>query len=135
MKRLGIVLLCLWAQPVLAADRLPKSMLGRWASDPAACGEQASELAMTVEPRMVLFYEHGLEVRRVVRLKDGSVKASGFMEADGERQRGSLTLKMVGDQLRVGEQTFHRCNSKKQNGAAALQPRRSADKAGEEQAA
>jgi hypothetical protein len=118
MKRLGMVLLCLWAQPVHAADQLPKSMLGEWASDPAACGEQASELALSVKPRMVLFYEHGLEVRRVARLKDGSVKASGFMVADGERQRDSLTLKMVGDQLRVGEQTYHRCRSKQQKGTA-----------------
>lgn len=109
------VFLVLLAGPAQAAERLPKSMLGAWASDPAACGEQASELAMTVEPRSVLFYEHGYTIRRVVRLKDGSLKASGFSEADGERSRGSITLKLVSaDRLQAGGETFHRCKGGKQ---------------------
>ena len=113
MKYPVFVLITLVAGAAHAADRLPTAMLGAWASDPAACGEQASELAMTVEPRMVLFYEHGLEVRRVVRLRDGAVRASGFAVADGERMPGSLTLKMIDDKLRVGEETYHRCKSEK----------------------
>ena len=74
---LGALLVVL-AGTAHAADRLPKSMLGKWASDPAACAEQSSELGMTVEPRSVLFYEHGYEIMRIARLKDGSLKASGY---------------------------------------------------------
>lgn len=86
-----------------AADRLPKSMLGRWTTDLATCSEQSSELRMTVEPRMVLFYEHGYEIRRVVRLKDGSLRASGYHADDSGRTRDSITLKLVEpDKLLVG---------------------------------
>ncbi|MBR1196556.1 hypothetical protein JQ634_25730 [Bradyrhizobium sp. AUGA SZCCT0240] len=52
-----------------AADQLPNSMLGKWASDAAACGQQSSELGMTVEPRTVLFYEHGFQIKRITRLR------------------------------------------------------------------
>lgn len=114
MKLLFGVLLLILSGPADAADRLPKPMLGAWASDPSACGEQASELAMTVEPRSVLFYEHGYSVRRVVRLRDGSLKASGYSEADGERVRGSITLKLVSsDKLQANRETYHRCKGER----------------------
>jgi hypothetical protein len=105
------VLLLLFAGQAHAADRLPKLMLGKWASDPAACGEQASESGLTVERRSVSFYEHGYDIRRIVRLKDGSLKASGFSVDDQGRARGSVTLKLVGDKLQVDGQTYHRCKS------------------------
>ena len=92
-----------------AADKLPAAMLGQWASDPAACGEQASELGLTVEPRSVLFYEHGYTIQRIARQKDGSLKASGYAVDDQGRARGSITLKLVGDKLDAGGQTYHRC--------------------------
>lgn len=93
-----------------AADTLPKVMLGAWASDPAACGEQASELAMTVELRNVLFYEHGNTVNRIVKQKDGSLKVSGYAFDDQGRTRGSVTLKLLPpDKLEVNEQIYHRC--------------------------
>ncbi len=92
------------------ADVLPKSMRGEWASDLAACPEQASEIKMTVEPKSVLFYEHGYEIRRVVRLKDGSLKASGFAVADDGRARGSITLKLLSaDTLQARGEIYHRC--------------------------
>lgn len=109
----AVVLLLLLSGTAHAAE-LPKSMLGKWASDAAACGEQASELGLTVERRSVLFYEHGYEIRRVARLKDGSLKASGYSVDDQGRAPGSVTLKQIGDKLRVGEQIYHRCNP--QNG-------------------
>lgn len=96
-----------------APDRLPKSMLGKWATDLAACAEQASEIRITVEPRSVLFYEHGYSIRRVTRLKDGSLKASGFAEDDSGRVRGSVTLKLVAaDKLQInGGETYWRCRN------------------------
>jgi hypothetical protein len=110
VKRLafGFVLIFLTA-PANAADRLPKEMLGAWASDPAACGEQASELGLTVEPKTLLFYEHGLEIKRVTRLRNGSLKASGFAVDDDGRARSSMTLKLVGDKLHVDDGIYHRC--------------------------
>jgi hypothetical protein len=95
-----------------AADRLPGAMLGKWASDPAACGEQASELGLTVEPRSVLFYEHGIEIRRIAKQKDGALKASGFSVDDQGRSKGSITLKLAGDKLEAGGQTYHRCRNR-----------------------
>jgi hypothetical protein len=108
-----IVVLLLLTGTAHAADRLPKDMLGRWASDPAACAEQSSELGMTVEPRSILFYEHSQTVRTVSRMKGGALKVSGYsVDLDG-RLRSSLTLKLVGNQLQVGEQTYHRCEKHK----------------------
>jgi hypothetical protein len=94
-----------------AADTLPRNMLGRWATDLAACAEQASEIVMKVEPRMVLFYEHGYEIKRIARLKDGSLKASGYSVDDDVRARSSITLKLLSaDQIQVqGEQIYRRC--------------------------
>ena len=111
MKLLLAALLSLVAAPASAADRLPKPMLGMWATEIAACSEQASELVMTVEPRSVLFYEHAYEIRLVATLKDGSLKASGYSVADDGRSRGSVTLKLVSaDQLQInGAQIYHRC--------------------------
>ena len=104
-----VCIVLLSAAPAHAADRLPNAMLGQWASDPAACGEQASELGLTVEPRSVLFYEHGYEIKRIVRQKDGSLKASGYAVDDQGKARGSITLKLAGDKLDAGGQFYHRC--------------------------
>ncbi len=110
MKSLLVVLPLLTATAAHAADRLPKSMLGTWATDLSACAEQSSEIKITVEPRAVLLYEHGYQIRRVTRLKGGSLKASGYsVDMDG-RSPGSITLKLVSaDTLRVGGETYHRC--------------------------
>jgi hypothetical protein len=105
----GLFILALFAVPAHAADRIPNSMLGKWASDPAACGEQASELGLIVEPRSVLFYEHGIEVRRISKQKDGSLKASGYAVDDQGKARSSITLKLVDDKLQAGGETYHRC--------------------------
>jgi hypothetical protein len=94
-------------------------MLGKWASDPAACAEQSSELGMTVEPRSVLFYEHGYEIRRITRLKDGSLRASGYsVDLDG-RARGSITLKLIEPgKLQARGEIYHQC--RKQNGRSRV---------------
>jgi hypothetical protein len=112
---LTIIALLLWPHTA-NADVLPKSMHGEWATDLAACAEQASEIKMTVEPKSVLFYEHGYEIRRVARLKDGSLKASGFSVADDGRARGAITLKLLSvDTLQAGGQIYQRCKAEKQN--------------------
>jgi hypothetical protein len=95
------------------ADQLPKLLLGKWVSDLAACGEQSSELGLTVGPRSVLFYEHGYEIRRIARLKDGALKASGYAVDDSGRVRGSVTLKLLSpDRLEVNGGLYHRCAKK-----------------------
>ena len=107
----ALCILTLFVSPAYAADKLPNSMLGKWASEPEACGEQASESGLTVEPRSVLFYEHGIEVRRVTKQKDGSFKASGYAVDDQGKARGSIVLKLVGDKLEAGGGLYHRCKS------------------------
>ena len=110
MKAVLIVLSIGLISPAFAADKLPKGMLGAWASDPKACGEQASELAMTIEPRSVLFYEHGYSVRRITRLKDGSLQVRGQSFDDQDRTADTITLKLVSaDKLQAKGQIYHRC--------------------------
>lgn len=113
--RLFLLILLLIAAAVRSAEAasLPKDMLGAWASELSACGEQASELGMTIEPKTVLFYEHGFEIAKLTKLKDGSLKASGFSVADDGRAKSTLTLKQLSaDALLVGEQIYHRCKGK-----------------------
>lgn len=96
-----------------AADRLPGDMLGQWASDVAACTEPSSERAMTVEPRSVLFYEHGYEFKRIARLKDGALKGIGHSIADDGRAPGSITMKRIGpDELQANGVTYYRCKGR-----------------------
>lgn len=93
-----------------AADKLPKEMFGAWASNPKACGEQASELAMTIEARSVLFYEHGYSVRRITRMKDGSLKVAGQSFDDQGRAPGTITLKLISaDTLQAKGEIYYRC--------------------------
>ena len=94
------------------AASLPKRMLGVWATDPAACSEQASEIKMTVEPRTVLMYEVAYTVKRIVRLRDGFLRVSGDSVTDDGRAPHSVLLKLVGDKLQVGKtdgQIYRRC--------------------------
>lgn len=118
MRAVLLVVLVVLSGAANAADRLPKDMFGKWASDPAACGEQSSELGLTVEPRSVLFYEHGYSIKRIARLKDGSLKASGYSVDDQGRTRGSIILKLAGDKLQAGGRIYHRCKSEDRNGSA-----------------
>ena len=100
-----------------AADQLPSSMLGKWASDAAACGQQSSELGMTVEPPTVLFYEHGYQIKRITRLRDGSLKGTGYGFADDGRSNDSITLKLIEpNKLQAKGEIYHRCE--KHNGGA-----------------
>ena len=102
---------------VHAADQLPNSMLGKWASDVAACTEQSSELGMTVEPRTVLFYEHGYHIKRIARLKDGALRGTGYSFADDGRSKDSITLKLMEpNKLQARGEIYYRCE--KQNGDA-----------------
>jgi hypothetical protein len=114
MRSVFLVLFLAAGAQSAAAASLPADMLGAWASELSACGEQASELGMTIEPKTVLFYEHGFDIKKLTKLKDGSLKASGFSVADDGRAKGTLTLKQLSvDTLSVGEQTYHRCKGKR----------------------
>lgn len=118
MRLFAFVFLIVSVRSVEAAS-LPKEMLGAWASDPSACRAQASELGMTIEPQAVLFYEHGFDVKRLAKLKDGSLRASGFSFADDGRTKDTLTLKSLStDTIEVGGQIYHRCKNENQNGGA-----------------
>jgi len=113
MRFFVLVLLLIGCVQSAEAASLPKDMLGAWASELSACGEQASELGMTIEPKTVMFYEHGFDIRKLTKLKDGSLKASGFSVADDGRAKGTLTLKQLSaDTLSIGEQTYYRCKKK-----------------------
>lgn len=93
-----------------AADQLPRSMLGKWASDAVACGRQSSESGMTVEPGRVLFYEHGFQIKHITRLKDGSLKGMGYGFADDGRSNGSIRLKLIDrNRLQTRGEIYHRC--------------------------
>ena len=110
-------LLILFSGTAHAADQLPHSMLGKWASDVAACTEQSSELGMTVEPRTVLFYEHGYQIKRITRLKDGSLRGTGYSFADDGRSIDSITLKLMDpNRLQARGEIYYRCET--QNGGA-----------------
>ena len=110
-------LLILFSGTAHAVDQLPNSMLGKWASDVAACTEQSSELGMTVEPRTVLFYEHGYHIKRIARLKDGSLRGTGYGFADDGRINDSITLKVMDpNRLQARGEIYYRCE--KQNGGA-----------------
>ena len=124
MKTLLVVLSVTLAGTAHAADRLPKAMLGAWASDPSACGQQASELGMTIEPDTVLFYEHGFKIARISRQKDGSLKASGYSFDETGRTREVITLKLLEPgRIRVKDEVYHRCekmNEMKQSATTAI---------------
>ena len=110
MKWLVVALVLLSTQA--HATQLRKEMLGRWASEPEACKEQSSELGMTVEPRSVLFYEHGYSVQRIVRQRDGSLKGFGYSFDEQGKTKASITLKLVGDKLEAKGQIYHRCEKR-----------------------
>src|SRR5262245_25592094 len=95
MKLVVCALFTVVAGAAHAADNLPKTMLGAWATDLAACSEQASEIRITVEPRNINFYEHGFEIRRIARQRDGSLKGFGFASDDDGRSRSTIMLKLV----------------------------------------
>ena len=113
MRFFVLILLLVGCARSAVAASLPKDLLGSWASELSACGQQASELGMTIEPKTILFYEHGFEVRQLTKLKDGSFKASGFSVADDGRAKGTLTLKQLSaETVAIGDQTYYRCKNK-----------------------
>ena len=95
-----------------AADVLPKEVVGLWAFEPADCADPRSEGLLKVEAKTVLFFASGYDVKRVVRRRDGSLRASGFVANEGEagREAGALTMKLISpDKLDVLEHIYHRC--------------------------
>ncbi len=99
-----------------AAPRsVPKSVQGLWAYEPGDCGRQDSDGLLTIGSRTVLFFASSYDVKRVVRMKDGTLKISGFVSGEGEadRERGGLSLKLLArDRLEVSTgsvHVYHRC--------------------------
>ena len=106
------------------ADVLPKSIQGLWAFEPADCSDPRSEGLLKIEAKTVLFFASGYDVTRIVRRRDGSLRASGFVANEGEagREPGSLTLKLISpDKLHVLDHIYHRCG--KDDGAAQAKER------------
>ena len=106
------------------ADVLPKEIVGLWAFEPADCADPRSEGLLKVEVKTVLFFASGYDVKRVVRRRDGSLRASGFVANEGEvgREPGALTMKLISpDKLLVLDHIYHRCG--KVDGAEQVKPR------------
>ena len=106
------------------ADVLPKSIQGLWAFEPADCSDPRSEGLLKIEAKTVLFFASGYDVTRIVRRRDGSLRASGFVANEGEagREPGSLTMKPISpDKLHVLDHIYHRCG--KVDGAAQAKER------------
>jgi hypothetical protein len=95
------------------AHSLPKSIQGSWGFELSDCGKDDAEGRLTIEPRIVLFYATGYDVKRVARLKDGTLKITGFVSSEGEagREKGGLTLRLISpDRLQVdGGTVYLRC--------------------------
>lgn len=112
MKRCLVIGFVLLSGAAQAADRLPKEMLGPWATDPAACANVSSEIRMTVEPTIILFYEVAQTVRKVTKTRDGFLRVQGQgVDSDG-KSPNTIELKLVGDKLHIGKtdaQIYHRC--------------------------
>ena len=106
------------------ADVLPKSIQGLWAFEPEDCSNPRSEGLLKIEAKTVLFFASGYDVKRIVRRRDGSLRASGFVANEGEagREPGSLTMKPISpDKLHVLDHIYHRCG--KVDGAAQAKER------------
>jgi hypothetical protein len=112
MKRYLVVGLVLLSGAAHAADRLPKDMLGAWATNPEACANIHSEVRMTVEPKIILYYEVAQTVRKVTKTKDGFWRVQGqSVDSDGKAP-STIELKLDGDKLVIGKadgQVYHRC--------------------------
>src|SRR5688572_29499099 len=119
MSRIGnllatLVIASVLAAPAAATDAahsVPKSLQGRWGFEPADCDKDDAEGRLIIEPRIILFYATGYDVKRVVRLKDGTLKISGFVSSEGEagREKGGLSLKLITpDRLQVDSGTVYR---------------------------
>jgi hypothetical protein len=119
MKRVLIFgMLILFSGTADAAEVFPKAMRGLWAFEPADCANPDSDGLLTIGAKTVLFYASGYDIKRVVRKRDGSLRASGFVSNEGEegRTRDALTLKLIApDKLYVVTEdghTYHRCPAK-----------------------
>lgn len=112
MKRCLIVGFVLLSGAAQAADVLPKEMLGPWATDPESCANVHSEVRMTVEPKIILYYEVAQTVRKVTKMKDGFLRVQGqSVDLDGKSPR-TIEIKLDGDKLMIGKtdgQIYHRC--------------------------
>ena len=94
------------------ADVLPKALLGLWAFEPADCSNPRSEGLLKIEPKTVLFFATGYDVKRVVRRPNGSLRVTGMVADEGEHGRtpGGLTLKLMApDKLLALDHVYHRC--------------------------
>jgi hypothetical protein len=110
----SLVAVSLLAAPAVAKDAahtMPKSLQGTWGFEPSDCDKDDAESRLTIEPRIILFYATGYDVKRVVRLKDGTLKITGFVSSEGEagREKGGLSLRLLSpDRLQVDNRTVYR---------------------------
>lgn len=110
----SLVAVSLLAAPAAAKDAahtVPKSLHGTWGFEPSDCDKDDAEGRLTIEPRIVLFYATGYDVKRVVRLKDRTLKITGFVSSEGEagHEKGGLSLRLLSpDRLQVDNGTVYR---------------------------
>ena len=96
-------LLCA-AQPVAAADTLPRAMLGTWAGEASDCTRDESEGRIKVEPRWIESFASGYSIRTWT--KRGDVwhgRGRQAQEGEGGTTPGSVALRLMPDgRLRIG---------------------------------
>lgn len=114
--------LVLMVSPAAAADlplhaiKLPADVKGLWGYEAGDCQPDNDGL-LTIEDRTILFFASAYDISRLVRRRDGSLRASGLRSDEGEagRSRGAVTLKLITpDRLHVvtdgpAGHVYHRC--------------------------
>jgi hypothetical protein len=85
----------------LHAIKLPPDVQGRWAYEAGDCHVVTdgpdNDGVLTIEGRTILFFASGYDITRLVRQRDGSLRALGLRSDEGEtgRSRGAVTLKLI----------------------------------------
>jgi hypothetical protein len=98
--RLGQLLaaiLCM-AQQSAAAETLPRTMLGTWAPEAAACENDESEGRVKVEPRWIESYADGYTIKTWSRRGDvWHGRGRLAQEGEGGSTQGKVALRLMPD--------------------------------------
>jgi hypothetical protein len=103
----------------LHANRLPPDVKGLRGYEASDCERRDSDGLLTIEDRAILFFASGYDIIRLVRRRDGSLRASGLRSEEGEagRTRDAVTVKLLTpERLHVATRysvrhVYHRCRN------------------------
>ncbi len=91
-----------------AAETLPRTMLGTWAADAAACERDESDSRVKVEARWIEFFASGYTIRTWSRRSE-VLTGRGRKAEEGEAgsSRGFVTLQLLPDaKLRISRDGY-----------------------------